>query len=127
MKLFHNSRINTGWRIAAFVVIVGALIGAATLLSTAQPQTATITVVNNSGWTIQHIYLSPPNQDNWGPDQLNNTTLGPGASVTINSSCSGSSIKVITEDQDGCFLSNIVSCSGNATWTIAGNSTRDCD
>lgn len=126
MKELRSSRINTGWRVAALTVVIGALIGAATLLSSAQPQMATITVVNNSGLTLHHIYLSPPDQNNWGPDQLNNSTLGPGASVTINASCSGS-VKVIGEDQDGCFLSSVVSCAENATWTIAANPARDCN
>ena len=126
MNELRNSRINTGWRVAVLVVMTGVLIGAATLLSSAQPQTANITVVNNSGLTIHHIYFSPPDQNNWGPDQLNNSTLGPGASVTISASCAGS-VKVIGEDQDGCFVSSVVSCSENATWTIANNSARDCN
>ena len=126
MKELRSSRINAGWRVAALTVVIGALIGAATLLSSAQPQPAAITVVNNSGLTIHHIYLSPPNQNNWGPDQLNNSTLGPGGSVTFSASCSGS-IKVIGEDQDGCFLSNVVSCAENATWTISSSPARDCN
>lgn len=95
-------------------------------LSSANSQTISITVVNNSSWVIRHIYLSAPNNNNWGPDQLNETSLSPGGTVTINASCSGPEIKVISEDQDGCFLSTVVSCAGDASWTITSNATPDC-
>lgn len=100
---------------------------AAPWLASSQPAVSSITVVNNSGLTIRHLYLSPPDQNNWSSDQLNDSTIGPGGSLTLsNVSCEGS-IRVIGEDQDGCFLSAVVSCSGDATWTIPANATRDCD
>jgi hypothetical protein len=50
-----------------------------------------------------------------------------GGSFTISDvSCSGSSIKVIAEDQEGCFSYQVVSCSGSATWTITNDTSRDC-
>jgi hypothetical protein len=50
-----------------------------------------------------------------------------GGSFTIsNVSCSGSTIKVIAEDQDGCFSYQVVSCSEGATWTITNDTARDC-
>ena len=91
------------------------------------PATA-ITIVNNSGREIRHVFLSPPDQNNWGPDQLVNSVISAnGGSFTINNvSCSGSTIKVIAEDQEGCFIYQVVSCSENATWTITNDSSRDC-
>src|SRR5215210_4700098 len=98
------------------------------LLSQAYAPSTAITIVNNSNREIRHVYLSPPDQNNWGSDQLMNSVISPnGGSFTIgNVSCGGSSIKVIAEDQDGCFLYQVVSCSENASWTIASNATRDC-
>ena len=85
-----------------------------------------ITVTNNSNRQIIYLYLSPVEQDNWGPDQLNNASLGNGQSVTLsNVSCSGSQIKVIGEDSDGCFVSAIVSC-GDGQWTITNETPADC-
>lgn len=108
--------------IAALCLLVGA-----PLLASSQPAVSSITVVNDSGLTIRHLYLSPPDQNNWSSDQLNDATIGPGGSFTLsNVSCEGS-IRVIGEDQDGCFLSAVVSCSGEVTWTIPANATRDCD
>lgn len=98
------------------------------LLSRAYAPSTAITIVNNSSREIRHVYLSPPDQNNWGSDQLVNSVISPdGGSFTIsNVSCGGASIKVIAEDQDGCFLYQVVTCSESVTWTIANNATRDC-
>lgn len=113
------------------LVVLGLFIGMMAfgpLLSRAHAPSLAITIVNNSSREIRHVYLSPPDSNNWGSDQLMNSVISPdGGSVTLsNVSCGGSSVKVIAEDQDGCFLYQVVSCSENSTWTIAANATRDC-
>lgn len=125
-KPFANSRSSISYRLLMFVVIICALL-AVPLWSNARPQPSSITIVNNSNYEIRHVYLSPTSEDNWGADQLDDTSITPGASFTLGSvSCDGSEIKVITEDKDGCFLYKVVSCSSNATWTIASDATPDC-
>jgi len=113
------------------LVVLGIFVGmmvCGPLLSSAHAPSTAITIVNNSSREIRHVYLSPPDQNSWGSDQLANSVISPnGGSFTIgNVSCGGSSIKVIAEDQDGCFLYQVVTCSENASWTIASNATRDC-
>ena len=113
--------------LVALAICVGIMV-CAPLLSTAHVPTTSITIVNNSGREIRHVYLSAPDQNNWGSDQLVNSVISPnGGSFTIgNVSCGGASIKVIAEDQDGCFAYQVVSCSEAATWTITNDTTRDC-
>ena len=96
--------------------------------SKAYGPTTAITIVNNSNREIRHVYLSPPDQNNWGSDQLGSSVISAnGGSVTLsNVSCGGASIKVIAEDQDGCFSYQVVSCSEGASWTITNATTRDC-
>jgi len=114
------------------LVVLGIFIGlmvCAPMLSRADVATTTaITIVNNSSREIRHVYLSPPDQNNWGPDQLVNSVIpaGGGSFTISNVSCSSSTIKVIAEDQDGCFLYQVVTCSENATWTITTSTARDC-
>jgi hypothetical protein len=110
------------------LAIFAGIMVCAPLLSAAPALTAAITIVNNSSREIRHVYLSAPDQNNWGSDQLVNSTIpANGGSVTLsNVSCGGASIKVIAEDHDGCFSYAIVSCSDNATWTITDSTTRDC-
>ena len=113
--------------LVALAICVAVMV-CAPLLSAAHVPTASITIVNNSGREIRHVYLSPPDQNNWGSDQLVNSVIPPnGGSFTLsNVSCGGANIKVIAEDQDGCFSYEIVSCSDNATWTITSSTARDC-
>ena len=109
------------------VVTIGLLASVTATMATRAPS-STITIVNNSGLEIRHVYLSPVDNNNWGPDQLNDSaTIAAGASFTINDvSCAQGSVKVIAEDQNGCFLYNTTDCSANSTWTIASNATPDC-
>jgi len=113
--------------LVALAICVGIMV-CGPLLSQAHVSTSSITIVNNSGREIRHVYLSAPDQNNWGSDQLSNSVISPnGGSFTIgNVSCGGASIKVIAEDQEGCFSYQVVSCSEGATWTITNDTARDC-
>lgn len=96
------------------------------LLSRAQPATS-VTIVNNSNSEIRHLFLSPVNAEDWSGDQLNNSVIGPGQSFTLsNFACDQQQMKVIGENQDGCFVSTVVACGGNATWTITNDTAADC-
>jgi hypothetical protein len=112
------------------LVLLGVFVGimvCAPLLSAAHAPSTAITIVNNSSHEIRHVYLSPPDTNNWGPDQLLNSVIAPnGGSFTINANCAGSSIKVIAEDNEGCFMYQVVQCAENLTWTISANTARDC-
>ena len=97
------------------------------LMSSARPTTS-VTITNGAATRqVRHLYLSSVNVDNWSADQLN-AVLGSGQSVTFsNVSCNEQQIKVIAEDQDGCFASTIVNCGDNATWAISNATAFDCD
>lgn len=111
------------------VALIAALcaLAALPLLSSARARTNSISVVNNSSRQIIHVYLSPPDSDNWGSEQLNGSVIAPNQSFDLtNVTCSQSQIKVVAEDGDGCFLSAAVDCGGAATWTITNNTVADC-
>jgi len=110
------------------------LIGTACIVCAALPllvrthaQPLGIRVVNNSALEIRHLYLSAPDSDNWGPDQLDNAIISPGGAFTINNvSCGQAEIKVIAEDQNGCFVSQVIACADNSSWTIPAGVTPNC-
>lgn len=112
--------------LVVLAVFVGVMV-CGPLLSKAHAPATAITIVNNSGREVRHVFLSAPDSNNWSADQLGTSVISAnGGSVTINASCDGPSIKVIAEDQDGCFSYQVVSCSENATWTITSSTARDC-
>ena len=98
------------------------------LLLSAQPSTSTsVNIVNNSNRTIRNVYLSHVGVDDWGGNQLGGTSISPGQSFTLsNITCDQQQIKVIGEDQDGCFLSTVVACGDSSTWTITNTTAADC-
>jgi hypothetical protein len=115
------------FRLGALISTVFALAAAASPLSGARPATISVTIVNNSSLEIRHIFLSPADQDSWGPDQLDGATVSAGSSYTLdNVSCDGAGVKVIIEDKNGCFLTHTSSCAGNDSWTITNTTPPDC-
>ena len=109
-------------------VLVLAFASLPLLLSARSRTTASINIVNNStSREIVHVYLSHVDAEDWGGNQLGESTISPGQSSTVsNFTCDQQQIKVIGEDQDGCFSSSVVNCGGNATWTFTNDTARDC-
>lgn len=120
--------MNVALRSKTYILVVAAIVVVALsslrILSRPRSQASNITVVNNSSREIRHLYLSPPDSNNWGPDQLHDAAITPSSSFTL--TCDQASIKVIAEDQDGCFIYQVVSCSNDTSWTITNDSARDC-
>jgi hypothetical protein len=113
-------------RATLFVILVG-FVTAVPLFSKPRTPATAVTITNNSGLEIRHVYLSPIDNDNWGPDQLNGDVIANGTSFTLdNLACTAASIKVIAEDQNGCFFYQTVTCGEASTWTITTSSPRDC-
>ena len=112
-------------RLPILVVLFGMLV-CLPLFSKAHASVTAITIVNNSNREIRHVYLSSVDQDNWGPDQLNNSVIrAGGGSTTLNIACNGA-VKVIAEDQNGCFLYHNLTCDERVTWTIGNDVEPDC-
>ena len=113
----------------SLIIICVALLtlAALPLVSRAQPSTS-VNIVNNSSREIRNVYLSHVDADDWSGDQLsNNATIAPGQSYNLNNlACDQQQVKVIAEDQDGCFLSTVVTCGSSSTWTITNDTARDC-
>lgn len=111
------------------IIICVALLAVASapLLSNARTPTTSVNIVNSSNKEIRNVYLSHVNSDDWGGNQLGDATIAPGRSFTLNNvACDQQQVKVIGEDQDGCFVSTVVNCGESATWTITNDAARDC-
>jgi hypothetical protein len=96
------------------------------LRSEASTPLTTVTLTNNSGLAIRNLYLSAADNNNWGANQLGGTVINPGGVYTLNVSWDRPTVKLIAEDEDGCFLTTTVDATANTTWNITGESSRDC-
>ena len=111
------------YRLGIFCIALFALAA----ISNARTATTSVNIVNNSNKEIRNVYLSHVGVDDWGANQLGDTTILPSQSFTLsNLACDAQQIKVIAEDSDGCFLSEVVTCSSSSTWTITSDTARDC-
>ena len=110
------------FRVLMLVVMLGML----TPLSATTAPPLTVKVVNNSSREIRRLFLSPVDNDNWGPDQLNQSSISPGTTRNLSVSWDQSTVKLVAEDQDGCFLSTTVDATDTPVWTVSSDTTRDC-
>jgi len=111
------------------IAIVAAALVGSTVLTMAKSSSSVIniTVTNNSQRQIRHLYLAAGDPNNWGADQLNGSTIPSGATFVIaNVACNEATIRVIAEDENGCFVYNNASCDANQTWEITNSTTPDC-
>jgi len=109
------------------LVILCIAVFALTALSSARTATTSVNIVNNSSKDIRNVYLSHVNADDWSGNQLGDTIISAGQSFALsNVACDQQQVKVIAEDQDGCFASTVVNCGDSATWTITNSTARDC-
>jgi hypothetical protein len=114
-------------RVLIIICVALLAVAAAPLLSNARTPATSVNIVNNSNKEIRNVYLSHVNTDDWSGNQLGDATIAPGQSFTLNNvACDQQQVKVIGEDQDGCFVSTVVSCGASATWTITNDTARDC-
>jgi hypothetical protein len=131
----EQAKRNISARLLMLVALMCALVAIPALSSAAIPTgssaqpTMAIAVTNNSSREIRHLYLSPVDRDAWGPDLMaEGTVLRPNQTFNINDvSCGGNEIKVIAEDQQGCFVYGVIGCAQASTgWTITDATAPDC-
>jgi hypothetical protein len=110
------------------IILCVALFALAALSTARTPTTTSVNIVNNSTREMRNVYLSHVDADDWSADQLSNgSTIAGGQSFTLNNlACDQQQVKVIAEDQDGCFLSTVVTCGDSGAWTITNDTARDC-
>lgn len=119
-----------GSRVARrFIIICVALVAVAfvTWQAPARAVSTSVTIVNNSSRVIRNVYTSHVDADDWSANLLGEATIAAGQSLDVsNLACDGQQVKVIAEDEDGCFLSTVVTCGQNSSWTVSNSTARDC-
>ena len=126
MKTLADELLNFKICFRVLLLVAGLCTLAALTPRSSATASLTISIVNNGGVEIRHLYLSPADNGNWGPDQLNQTAISPGTSRNLEVSWDQSTVKLVAEDQDGCFLNTTVAATGSPVWTITSNTARDC-
>ena len=107
--------------------LVAAALAAFALPSFAEGK-AKVKVINQSKWEIHHVFISPSEQDDWGPDQIGEHVLAKGDSFTIHSiPCDTYDIKVVDEDGDECIIEQVPLCRDHSFWKITDKDLLECE
>ncbi len=88
-----------------------------TLQATQQRRNLDFTLVNKTGLTINEVYLSPTNDDEWGEDVMGKDVLANGEKVDITFSSSETEcnwdLKIVDEDKDDVEWTKLNLCTAN--------------
>jgi hypothetical protein len=113
-----------------FLRTAAALVAAAFMTAvtvSAAVKKANVKLVNKSDWTITELYMSPTDDNDWGPDQLGKHVIKPGESYTLSQiPCDTWDIKLVDEDDDECIVEEVDVCANSQTWTIDSKSLLKC-
>jgi hypothetical protein len=89
---------------------------------------ATVKIINQSHWSIHHLYLSTSDDQEWGDDQLGEDVLDKGDSFTITDiPCDVYDVKVVDEDGDECVIEAAKLCNDNSYWKITDKELLSCE
>jgi len=125
MRNLQQRLINSRTYLALIFLAVLSAICVLAPLATATAPSLTVSVVNNSQKGVSHLYLASAGSDNWTADQLSGA-INAGASQNVSVTWSESTVQLVAEDEDGCFLKTTIDNSGSPSWTITNSTTRDC-
>lgn len=106
---------------------VASAVAALLLCSLAPPADASsVRIHNRSSWDIHELYLSPVDDDDWGPDQLGRHVIGSGETFTLTDvRCDSYDVRLVDEDDDACVVGDVRLC-GKETWTITDRELLAC-
>ncbi len=115
--------MKTSGRFAVAVILLTLTVTAAEAA-----KTATVNVVNKSKWDIHHLYMSPADQKDWGPDQLGKHVIeAKGGSFKLTDiPCDSWDIKLVDEDGDECVLEDVDVCKDQYEWKITDDELLSC-
>jgi hypothetical protein len=110
------------------LALLGALVTGGDAAAQARKERATVTVQNKSSVTIRHLYLTPQDSDDWGPDQLGDNVLEAkkGAFKLTDIPCDVYDVRLIDDDGNECVVEEIDICGARETWTINDKDLKAC-
>ncbi|MBA3455038.1 MAG: hypothetical protein H0T42_18255 [Deltaproteobacteria bacterium] len=82
---------------------------------------ATFTIVNESSYVIEEIYLTDVGDPTWGSNQLRGDVLFPNETFTFGVNCDYYDALIIDEDGVRCEVFNLDLCLNDSTWYFRNN------
>lgn len=87
-----------------------------------------VSVTNSSEWAIHHFFLSPIDEEEWGPDQLGDHVIENGGTFTLTGvPCDSYDVKLVDEDGDECVVAEVDICGSDDAWEITDEDLLECE
>jgi hypothetical protein len=80
-----------------------------------------LTVINDSDYVIEELYLTDVGNSVWGPDLLRGDVLFPDEELTVRAECGYYDALLVDEEGVTCELHDLDLCLNDATWYIRNN------
>ena len=91
------------------------------VVSTDGTADSSLTVTNESDFTIQEIYLTDVGSSTWGRNLLGGDVLFPGEALALGVECGTYDALLVDETNVQCELSGLDLCFNDAAWVIRNN------
>ena len=86
-----------------------------------------VLIKNQSNWDIHQLYLSPSDDNEWGPDQLGDKIIASGSNFQLHKiPCNQYDVKLIDEDGDQCVVGGVSLCGDENAWVISNDDLLAC-
>jgi hypothetical protein len=97
------------------------------LLAYAQSKSSDVVIVNNSNREVHHLYVSPSDDDAWGPDQLDPDVLARKDSLTLkNIPCDEYDFKIVDKKGAICVIEAVFVCKIRGQLSITEKMLAGC-
>lgn len=98
------------------------------LLIPAAAKGSKVVIKNKSDWEIHQLFLSPVEDEVWGPDQLGEHVIGTGETFELSKvPCDRYDVRLVDEDGDECVVSEVDICGSDQGWVITNDDLLDCE
>jgi hypothetical protein len=103
------------------------LLALAPMVAAVAASGSSVTIHNGSSWAIHELYLSPSDDEAWGPDQLGSEVIASDGRYTLNGiPCDEYDVRLVDEDGDECVIGGVGLCAANDVWTINDEDLLEC-
>jgi hypothetical protein len=114
------------------IIVVAALLISVQAVLSAERGKVDFVLVNDSDWEIHHLYLSPADEEAWGPDQLGDDALKRAESLTLKGvPCDGYDFRIVDKGGRECVIPEVYVCKdksglGITKWRITNKELTGC-
>jgi hypothetical protein len=110
-----------------FAAVIASLIAVVAFAAPPAWWKGTLTISNDSDYSVHHLHVTPAHKVSWGKDWLGSDVLLPHEEVTLSGlNCDEYDIKLIDDEGDVCIVEDVDLCQKDAHWELTNKELAAC-